>query len=284
MWLAETLWHARVSPWRRLDEVADAELDDALDLGARAHARRPSREPHAESRLPPRGPAVPALRDAGELPRPRRRTTAPRTGATRASRRADLANPERRRQDARVREDAGDVLRVLRLLVVGDLEPQAVRSRAEAARLHADLVAAVRRAHAVAVDRRPDRVRIDPRARVGRRDEERGGAARSYGSATRSLGGAVSFTQNRNVNRPAPARVALSNTIAYSPRRGARAAGRRHGQCGSRRRTGCDEPAAPRSPVRRFSSMPATTRGSTPEPRLVTTTPKFAMRRLTTKR
>ena len=30
MWLAESLWHARVSPWRRLGEVSDAELKAAL--------------------------------------------------------------------------------------------------------------------------------------------------------------------------------------------------------------------------------------------------------------
>ncbi len=30
MWLAESLWHARVSPWRRLGEASDAELKDAL--------------------------------------------------------------------------------------------------------------------------------------------------------------------------------------------------------------------------------------------------------------
>jgi endonuclease-8 len=30
MWLAEALWHARVSPWRRLADVSDAELDATL--------------------------------------------------------------------------------------------------------------------------------------------------------------------------------------------------------------------------------------------------------------
>lgn len=30
MWLAEALWHARVSPWRRLGEVSDDELRSAL--------------------------------------------------------------------------------------------------------------------------------------------------------------------------------------------------------------------------------------------------------------
>ena len=32
MWLAETLWHVRVSPWRRLGEVGDEELAAALRL------------------------------------------------------------------------------------------------------------------------------------------------------------------------------------------------------------------------------------------------------------
>ena len=37
-WLAEALWHARISPWRRLDEVSDDELADAL-AWAREHMR-----------------------------------------------------------------------------------------------------------------------------------------------------------------------------------------------------------------------------------------------------
>ena len=37
-WLAEALWHARISPWRRLDEVSDDELVDAL-AWAREHMR-----------------------------------------------------------------------------------------------------------------------------------------------------------------------------------------------------------------------------------------------------
>jgi len=37
-WLAEALWHARVSPWRRLGEVSDDELVDAL-AWAREHMR-----------------------------------------------------------------------------------------------------------------------------------------------------------------------------------------------------------------------------------------------------
>ena len=38
MWLAETLWHARVSPWAQLGEVGDDELVDALEW-ARAAMR-----------------------------------------------------------------------------------------------------------------------------------------------------------------------------------------------------------------------------------------------------
>jgi endonuclease-8 len=37
-WLVEALWHARVSPWRRLGEVSDGELRDAL-AWAREHMR-----------------------------------------------------------------------------------------------------------------------------------------------------------------------------------------------------------------------------------------------------
>ena len=36
MWLAESLWHARLSPWRRVDEVADGELAAALRWGREA--------------------------------------------------------------------------------------------------------------------------------------------------------------------------------------------------------------------------------------------------------
>lgn len=35
MWMAETLWEARLSPWRRLRDVADAERQLALDTAAR---------------------------------------------------------------------------------------------------------------------------------------------------------------------------------------------------------------------------------------------------------
>ncbi len=56
MWLAETLWHARVSPWRRLDEVSGEELTEALTW-AREHMRASvtgSRTPTAVYRRPGR--------------------------------------------------------------------------------------------------------------------------------------------------------------------------------------------------------------------------------------
>jgi endonuclease VIII len=49
MWLAEALWHARVSPWRRLDTVSDEELTEAVTW-AREQMRasvRGSRPPRA---------------------------------------------------------------------------------------------------------------------------------------------------------------------------------------------------------------------------------------------
>ena len=73
-------------------------------------------------------------------------------------------------------------------------------------------------------ERRDERARVD--ARPGVRDPDRESAPRMRlpRSSTRALGGVTSFTQKRNVNRPAPARVALSKTIAYSPGAGDRAA------------------------------------------------------------
>src|SRR5262245_12390057 len=35
VWKAESLWEARVSPWRQLDDVSDAELRDVLEAAAR---------------------------------------------------------------------------------------------------------------------------------------------------------------------------------------------------------------------------------------------------------
>ena len=42
MWLAETLWQARVSPWSRLSDVTDDELEQALEW-ARVALARPAR-------------------------------------------------------------------------------------------------------------------------------------------------------------------------------------------------------------------------------------------------
>jgi len=36
MWLAEALWHARISPWLRLGEAADGELEEALAWAQRS--------------------------------------------------------------------------------------------------------------------------------------------------------------------------------------------------------------------------------------------------------
>ena len=47
MWLAETLWQVRVSPWRALDEVSEPELTEALEW-----ARARMRESVAGSRSP----------------------------------------------------------------------------------------------------------------------------------------------------------------------------------------------------------------------------------------
>ena len=48
MWLAEALWHARVSPWARLSEVADADLERTLrwardEMRGAVAGRRPTR-------------------------------------------------------------------------------------------------------------------------------------------------------------------------------------------------------------------------------------------------
>jgi endonuclease VIII len=51
MWLAEMLWHARVSPWTRLGNVSDEKLSAALDwvrqaMAASVAGHRPSRVVH----------------------------------------------------------------------------------------------------------------------------------------------------------------------------------------------------------------------------------------------
>ena len=73
MWLAETLWHARLSPWSAVGDVEDTELSEALTwardemLAAVLDARpRPQRLPQGRKTLSP-------VRRADSLARPRRR-------------------------------------------------------------------------------------------------------------------------------------------------------------------------------------------------------------------
>ena len=74
MWKAESLWRARVSPWRPLGEVADEELRETLGHAARADgASRWTAAGPPRARLPPGRPPVPALRRRDRVPRPGRR-------------------------------------------------------------------------------------------------------------------------------------------------------------------------------------------------------------------
>ena len=57
LWRAEALWEARVSPWRRLDEVADGELRDVLEaartlMRTAVGARRPPRHVYRRAGRP----------------------------------------------------------------------------------------------------------------------------------------------------------------------------------------------------------------------------------------
>lgn len=57
MWLAEALWHARVSPWSRLAEISDAELTEALTwardrMRESVGGRRPSRSVYRRAGRP----------------------------------------------------------------------------------------------------------------------------------------------------------------------------------------------------------------------------------------
>ena len=80
MWLAEALWHARISPWLRLDEATDGELGAAL-----AWAQRSMRASVAGTEAPGRSTAGPDARaDDAEAIRshgPWATPIAPRTGA-----------------------------------------------------------------------------------------------------------------------------------------------------------------------------------------------------------
>ena len=107
--------------------------------------------------------------------------------------RASLRGPdgEPGREDARVREDARDVLVVPRLLVVGELEPEPVTAGREAVRRDACDRAAKPHRDPAAVERRLERGRVDARSGVG--DPNRDGPARAdrAGREARARGGPV---------------------------------------------------------------------------------------------
>ena len=78
IWKAEALWEARVSPWRRLDEVDDSELRAVLEAAhtlMRASVDGRGRRGTSTARRPPWPPAA-----ASSARRRRARTRAPRTG------------------------------------------------------------------------------------------------------------------------------------------------------------------------------------------------------------
>ena len=65
MWLAEALWEARLSPWRRLATVGEDERRRALETAAELMRASVDRRPRrAEAGLSPGRAAVPALPDA----------------------------------------------------------------------------------------------------------------------------------------------------------------------------------------------------------------------------
>ena len=73
MWLAEALWHGRVSPWSHLADVGDDDLAGVLQWARASDARRGRGEPPVALGLSPCGPRLPALRRADPLARARRR-------------------------------------------------------------------------------------------------------------------------------------------------------------------------------------------------------------------
>ena len=74
MWIAETLWRARLSPWRRVRDVGDAELTARARDGRLAHACVGRGGPtRARAGVRPRRPTVPALRRSDRRRGPRRR-------------------------------------------------------------------------------------------------------------------------------------------------------------------------------------------------------------------
>ena len=72
MWLAETLWHARVSPWSQLADVDDDGTRVGTPLGAAGDARSGRRRQTRASRLSPRRTGMSQVRGARALTRSRR--------------------------------------------------------------------------------------------------------------------------------------------------------------------------------------------------------------------
>ena len=74
MWMAETLWRERLSPWLRLADVAEPDRRRALETAADPDARRRRPGPRApDAGLTPSRPTVPALPNADPLRGPGRR-------------------------------------------------------------------------------------------------------------------------------------------------------------------------------------------------------------------
>ena len=99
MWLAETLWHARVSPWSQLGDVDDDELESALgwaqarDARIRRRASDPGDPSIAEPDVDVVGAGSPCAHAVSEM------RTGRRTGARDASR----APVQRRGRDSNPR-------------------------------------------------------------------------------------------------------------------------------------------------------------------------------------
>ena len=72
MWLAETLWSACLSPWRRLGDVGDGERRAALETAAGLMRAALDGGRGQRRSLPARRQAVPALRDDDRVARDRR--------------------------------------------------------------------------------------------------------------------------------------------------------------------------------------------------------------------
>ena len=74
MWMAESLWRARLSPWPRLADVPEGDRRLALETAARLMRAVRRRRPRAgQAGARPRRPPLPALPHADPLARPGRR-------------------------------------------------------------------------------------------------------------------------------------------------------------------------------------------------------------------